>query len=148
MTKVEQDPKLIPDRVLKKKVIVIEETPIGSNIIETIGEQFKQLDRGSESHRRPNVNKKTLFMSVNRFMEKMAVVHYSDNNYLNVFISGGHHITRMALSIDKTRDLIRSLIEAMPKLRKVQSKVYKYDKLRRIWVKREDNKNEHSKKYF
>ena len=125
---------------LKKKVIVIEETPLGSNIFESIAEEYKEIGK-TEFHRRKNINKKTVFFLSNKWSEKMSVVHYPDNDFLNVFISGGHHLSKFMLDMDRTKLLIKSLVEYYDKLRSARKKFYKYDKMTRRWMKRESKES-------
>ena len=122
-------------RELKKKVIVIEETPLGSNIFETIAEEYKDVGR-TEAHKRRNMNKKTVFFLPNKWSEKLSVVHYPDNDFLNIFITGGHHLSKFMLDMDRTKLLIKSLIDYYGRLRNARKKFYKYDKMTRRWMKR------------
>lgn len=120
---------------LKKKVIVIEESPLGSNIYETVAEEYKDVGN-TEFHRRKNVNKKTVFFLPNKWSEKLSIVHYPDNDFLSIFITGGHHLSKFMLDMDRTKFLIKSLVDYYDKLRSARKKFYKYDKGSRKWFKR------------
>jgi len=89
----------------KKKVIVIEETPLGSNIFETIGEEVTPIGR-TNFRRKKNPDKKTIFQIENKWREKFSIVYYKGNNYLNVFVDAGTHPSRFVISRDKLGDLV------------------------------------------
>ena len=49
----------------RKKVIVVEDTPFGSNVFETIGEVRKQIGK-TEYHKKRNPEAKTVFSKINK----------------------------------------------------------------------------------
>jgi len=95
---------------LKKKVIVIEETPYGSNIFETTAEKIKEIGK-TRFRRKKNPNKKTIFQIMNKWKETISIVHYKGNDFLNVFVNGGTHSSRFVLS----RELLERLVSTCTK---------------------------------
>lgn len=90
---------------VKKKIIVIEETPGGSNIYETIGEEKTSIGK-TTFKRKKNPNKKTVFQIENKWREKFSIVYYEGNNYLNVFVDAGATPSRFVLSKDMLDNLL------------------------------------------
>jgi len=104
---------------LKKKVIVIEESPLGSNILETVGEKTEDIGR-TDFNRKKNPNKKTIFQIENKWKEKLNVVYYKDNDFLNVFVNAGSHPSRFVISKDKLDELLSICIKYKDMLEKVK----------------------------
>jgi len=95
---------------LKKKVIVIEETPFGSNIFESTAEELKSVGKTTFC-RKKNPDKKTIFQIINKWKESFSIVHYKDNDFLNVFVNGGTHSSRFVLS----KELLERLVSTCTK---------------------------------
>jgi hypothetical protein len=95
---------------LKKKVIVIEESPYGSNIFESTAEKIQQIGK-TNFRRKKNPNKRTIFQIINKWKESLSIVHYKDNDFLNVFVNGGTHSSRFVLS----RELLERLVSTCTK---------------------------------
>jgi hypothetical protein len=91
---------------LERKVIIIEKTPYGSNVFETIGEETKPMTTKTFFHGKRNPNKKTIFQIVNKWKEKLSIVHYKGNNFLSIFVDGGFHHSRFMLSEEQITELL------------------------------------------
>jgi len=96
---------MMSEKVKRKKIIVIEETPFGSNVFETIGEETKPIGK-TKFHIKKNPNKKTVFQVENKWKEKFSIVYYEGNNYLNVFVDAGTTPSRFIISKDSLDNLL------------------------------------------
>lgn len=105
-------------RELKKKVIVIEESPYGSNIFESVAEELKEIGQ-TTFHFKKNPNKTTVFQAVNKWKESLNIVHYDGNDFLNVFIDGGVHHMRFILSKEQLERLVSTCTNYVTRLEKV-----------------------------
>jgi len=94
---------------LKKKVIVIEPTALGSNIVESTGEILSK----TKWHMKRNPNKKEIFFKNNKWREKLTICHYKGNDFLNVFVNGGMHSSRFVLTLEDAKDLGKTLLHCI-----------------------------------
>lgn len=90
---------------LKKKIIVIEEGPLGSNIFETIAEEVRPIGK-TGFHMKKNPDKKTVFQVTNKWKERLNLVWYKGNDFLNVFIDGGMYKMRFIITRDQLERLV------------------------------------------
>ena len=116
-------------RELKKKVIVIEETPLGSNIFETIGEEYKQMDKGSISRRRANPKKIKRIVITNKWRERLEFCLYRGSNIWNIYLHGGMHFSHFYLTKNEVEMFMRllSLRTGRPRNLEVQSIMRRFD---------------------
>ena len=108
---------------LKKKVIVIEETPFGSNIFESTAEKIQEVGK-TTFRRRKNPDKKTIFQIINKWKESFSIVHYKGNDFLNVFVNGGTHSSRFVLSKELLERLVSTCIRYNDMLNRKENDTY------------------------
>jgi hypothetical protein len=102
---------------LKKKIIVLEESPLGTNILESVAEELRPIGR-TDFHRKKNPNKKVLFQVINRWKEKLSICYYVGNDFLNVFIDAGIHKVRFIITKEQLDSLISTCTMYKSKLKK------------------------------
>lgn len=93
---------------LKKKIIVIEESPLGSNILETIAEETKPIGK-TQFHRRSKHKYTQLLELSNKWKDKLKIVHYPSNDFVNVFIHAGIHESRFVMKLEDLDSLLSAI---------------------------------------
>lgn len=93
---------------LKKKVIVIEESPLGSNIIETIAEETRPIGK-TLTHLRSKNSYTQLLELNNKWKDKLKLVHYLGNDFVNLFVHAGIHDSRFVLKLEDMERLLQCI---------------------------------------
>ncbi len=84
---------------IKKKIIVLEPSPYGTNIMETTAEETKNIGRTQFHLKKKNPNRNLIWKQQNRWKELFEIVEYTDKGVVLMFISGGPH--RCVFKFDK-----------------------------------------------
>jgi hypothetical protein len=93
---------------LKKKIIVIEESPLGSNIIETIAEETKPIGK-TQFYNKSKSNYTQILELHNKWKDTLKLVHYPGNDFVNVFVNGGRVQSRFVLKLEELEALASSI---------------------------------------
>lgn len=89
-------------------MIVIEESPLGSNILETIAEETRPIGK-TQFHIKARHNYTQLLELNNKWKDKLKIVHYPSNDFVNVFIHAGIHESRFVMKLEDLESLLQSI---------------------------------------
>lgn len=101
------------EKVIKRKVIVIESSPLGSNILETTYEELgevKRTDAETKPRMRPKIPEDFKFNKSNKMHERLNIAIKPEMHTLGIFIHGGHHRSAFFLNERDVNELINLLI--------------------------------------
>lgn len=87
---------------------MIEETPLGSNILETVGEELRSIGK-TRFHRKSKSKYTQLLELHNKWKDKLKIVHYPDNDFVNVFIHAGIHDSRFVMKLEDLESLLQCI---------------------------------------